>query len=91
MIAFPRTVSAAVSYLAKHPELHADPAQLMLACAEWTAVAILKLQEDSALIQITPAIIADAMHQAGLCAVKEVAMPCKQIVTENLINPEDLQ
>lgn len=90
MIAFRRTISAAVSYLACHPELRADPEQLMLACDEWTDVTIRKLQEDSALIQITPAIIADAMHQAGLCAVKEVAMPCKQIVIDKMIEPEDL-
>lgn len=88
---FPRTISAAVEYLAAHPELHADPSLLMAACEQWSEVLILKLDQDTSLLcPITRDMVESALHQAGINAAKEVAMPCKTVVVDELINPEDL-
>lgn len=87
---FPRTISAACQYLAAHPELHADPALLLDACEQWSEVIILKLDADASICPITRDMVESALNQAGINAAKEVAMPCKTVVCEDVINPEDL-
>lgn len=86
---FPRTISAAVEYMAAHPELYADPALLLAACEQWSEAMILKLDQDATLLcPITRDIVESALHQAGINAAKEVAMPCKTVKVD-LLNPED--
>lgn len=90
ILIFPRTISSAVAYLSSHPELRANPRLLMAACQEWNLAVILELDANASLVPVTPETLASALHQAGINAAKEVAMPCKTVVVNELINPEDL-
>lgn len=89
---FPRTISAACEYMAAHKELKADPDLLLAACEQWSEVMILKLDQDASLLcPITRDMVESALHQAGINAVREVAVPVnKAVVVEDIINPEDL-